>query len=108
MVTREVEVECLPSDIPGEIRVDISELMIGKQLRAGDLPLDAAKIKLVSDPQRVVAHVVALRAEEEKPAEAVAAEAATPAEPEVIKKGKKEAEEGEEGAAPAAEEKGKK
>ena len=62
MVTREVEIECLPSDIPKEIRVDVSELMIGKQLRAGDLPLDAAKIKLVTDPQRVVAHVVALRA----------------------------------------------
>jgi large subunit ribosomal protein L25 len=108
MVTREVEIECLPSDIPGEIRVDISELMIGKQLRAGDLPIDAAKIKLVTDPQRVVAHVVALRAEEEKPAEAVAAEAAAPAEPELIKKGKKEAEEGEEAtAAPAAEEKEK-
>jgi large subunit ribosomal protein L25 len=108
MVTREVEIECLPSDIPGEIRVDVSELMIGKQLRAGDLPIDTAKLKLVSDPQRVVAHVVALRAEEEKPAEAVAAEAAAPAEPEVIKKGKKEAEEGEEGAAaPAAEEKEK-
>jgi large subunit ribosomal protein L25 len=108
MVTREVEIECLPSDIPGEIRVDVSELMIGKQLRAGDLPIDGAKIKLVSDPQRVVAHVVALRAEEEKPAEAVAAEAAAPAEPEVIKKGKKEAEEGEEAAAaPAAEEKEK-
>ena len=108
MVTREVEIECLPSDIPGEIRVDVSELMIGKQLRAGDLPIDAAKIKLVTDPQRVVAHVVALRAEEEKPAEAAAAEAAAPAEPEVIKKGKKEAEEGEEAAAaPAAEEKEK-
>ena len=108
MVTREVEIECLPSDIPGEIRVDISELMIGRQLRAGDLPLEAAKIKLVSDPNRVVAHVVALRAEEEKPAEAAAAEAAAPAEPEVIKKGKKEAEEGEEAAAaPAAEEKEK-
>jgi large subunit ribosomal protein L25 len=108
MVTREVEIECLPSDIPGEIRVDVSELMIGKQLRVGDLPIDAARIRLVSDPQLVVAHVVALRAEEEKPAEAVAAEAAAPAEPEVIKKGKKEAEEGEEAvAAPAAEEKEK-
>ncbi len=108
MVTREVEVECLPSDIPGEIRVDVSELMIGKQLRVGDLPIDTAKIKVLTDPQRVVAHVVALRAEEEKPAEAVAAEAAAPAEPEVIKKGKKEAEEGEEAAAaPAAEEKEK-
>jgi large subunit ribosomal protein L25 len=83
-------------------------LMIGKQLRVGDLPIDSAKIRLLSDPQRVVAHVVALRAEEEKPAEAVAAEAAAPAEPEVIKKGKKEAEEGEEAAvAPAAEEKEK-
>ena len=50
---------------------------------------------------------VALRAEEEKPAEAVAAEAATAAEPEVIKKGKKETEEGEEGAAEAKPEKKK-
>jgi large subunit ribosomal protein L25 len=107
MVTREVEIECLPSDIPGEIRVNVSELMIGKQLRAGDLPVDAAKIKLVSDPNRVVAHVVALRAEEEKPAEAAAAEAAAPAEPEVIKKGKKEEEGEEAAAAPAAEEKEK-
>jgi large subunit ribosomal protein L25 len=102
-VTREVEVECLPADIPGEFRVDISELTIGKHIRAGDLPYDRQKIKLVTDPQRVIAHVVALRAEEEKAPEAVAAEAAAPAEPEVIKKGKKEAEEGEEGA--AAEEK---
>ena len=97
MVTREVEIECLPADIPDEVRVDVSELLIGKQLRAADLPFDPAKIKLVTDPQRVIAHVVALKKEEEvAPAEAVAVEAA-PAEPEVIKKGKKEAEEGEEG-----------
>jgi len=95
MVTREVEIECLPSDIPIEFRVDVTELMIGKQLRAGDVPMDKDKARLVTDPQRVIAHVVALRAEEEKPAEAVAAEAAAPAEPEVIKKGKKEVEEGE-------------
>jgi len=107
MVTREVEIECLPLEIPGEFRVDVSELMIGKQLRASDLQLDAEKMRLVTDPQRVIAHVVALRAEEEeKPAEAVAAEAAAPAEPEVIKKGKKEVEGEEEGA--AAEEKPKK
>jgi large subunit ribosomal protein L25 len=99
MVTRDVEIECLPSEIPGEFRVDITDFMIGRQLRAGDLPLDAAKMKLVTDPQRVIAHVVALRVEEEKTPEAAAAEAATPAEPEVIKKGKKE-EEGEEGAEP--------
>ena len=96
MVTREDEIECLPSEIPTEFRLDISELMIGTQLRASDIQLDPEKIKLVTDPQRVLAHVVALRVEEEKPVEAVAAEAAVPAEPEVIKKGKKEAEEGEE------------
>ena len=110
MVTREVEIECLPSDIPTEFRLDISPLMIGMQLRAADIQIDPQKMKLLSDPQRVLAHVVALRVEEEKPAEAVAAEAAAaPAEPEVIKKGKKEAEEGEEAeeAAPAEKEKKK-
>jgi large subunit ribosomal protein L25 len=107
MVTREVEIECLPSEIPGEFRVDITEMMIGKQLRASDLPLDAAKMRLVTEPQRVIAHVVALRAEEEKPAEEAAAEvAAVPAEPELIRKARKEAEEGEQGA--GAEEKPKK
>ncbi len=95
MVTREVEIECLPSEIPGEFRVDVSELTMGKQLRIADLPLNLQKMKLVTDPQRVIAHVVAVRAEEEKPAEAVVEAEAAPAEPEVIKKGKKEAEEGE-------------
>jgi large subunit ribosomal protein L25 len=109
MVTREVEIECLPNDIPTEFRLDISELMIGMQLRPTDIKVDPDKIKMLTDPMRVLAHVVTLRVEEEKPAEAVAADAAaTPAEPEVIKKGKKEAEEGEEGAAPAAEKEKKK
>ncbi|GAC1663479.1 MAG: hypothetical protein NVS9B4_18290 [Candidatus Acidiferrum sp.] len=97
IVTREVEIECLPSDIPTEFKVDVSGLMLGDQLRAGELPLVAEKMKLITEPERVLAHVVALRVEEEKPADAVAADAAAPAEPEVIKKGKKEAE-GEEGA----------
>jgi len=104
MVTREVELECLPGDIPEEFKVDISGLTIGKQLRAGDLPFDPQKIKLITDPSRVLAHVVTLKAEEVATPEAaaVAAEAA-PAEPEVIKKGKKEVEEGEaEGGAEAA------
>ena len=109
IVTREVEIECLPSDIPTEFRMDISHLMIGMQLRASDIQVDSGKIKMLTDPQRVLAHVVTLRVEEEKPAEAVAAEAAVPAEPELIKKGKKETEEGEEGEeAPAAAEKEKK
>ena len=105
MVTRDVEIECLPTEIPTEFKVDITDFMIGRQLRAGDLVMDPAKMKLVTDPQRIIAHVVALRVEEEKAPEVAAAEAAAPAEPEVIKKGKKE-EEGEEGA--AAEEKGEK
>ena len=110
-VTREVEVECLPTDIPEEIKVDVSEMLIGKQLRAGDLPLDPNKVKLVTDPQRVIAHVVMLKKEEEPAPEAAVAAETAPAEPEVIKKGKKE-EEGEEGAtaeaAPKAEKSEKK
>jgi large subunit ribosomal protein L25 len=97
VVTREVEIECLPTDIPTEFKVDVSELMLGKQLRAGELAIDSTRMKLITEPERVLAHVVALKVEEEKPAEVVATEAATPAEPEVIKKGKKEVE-GEEGA----------
>ena len=112
MVTREVEVECLPGDIPEEFRVDISDLTIGKQLRAGDLPIDPQKVKLVTDPARVLAHVVILKKEEEPAAEAAVAAETAPAEPEVIKKGKKEEEGEAEGAAPeaapkAAEKKGK-
>ena len=105
MVTREVEIECLPSDIPEEFKMDVSELLIGKQLRAADLPLDPEKIKLLTDPQRVLAHVVTLKKEEEPTAEAAIAAETAPAEPEVIKKGKKEEEgEGEaEAAAPKAE-----
>ena len=109
MVTREVEVECMPSDIPEEFKVDVSELLIGKQLRAADLPFDREKVKLVTDPQRVLAHVVTLKKEEEPAAaEAAVTTEAAPAEPEVIKKGKKEAEEGEEGAEPEKAEKAEK
>jgi large subunit ribosomal protein L25 len=97
VVTREVELECLPGDIPEEFKVDVSGLMIGKQLRAGDIPLDPEKMKLITDPLRVIAHVVTLKKEEEPAAEAAVATETAAAEPEVIKKGKKE-EEGEEGA----------
>ena len=96
VVTREVEIECLPAEIPTEFRLDVTNLMIGQSLRASDIPMDSAKMKLLTEAERVIAHVVALKVEEEKPAE-VAAEGAAPAEPEVIKKGKKEVE-GEEGA----------
>ncbi len=100
VITREIEIECLPDDIPELYTVDVTELMIGQNLRAGDIVLGGS-VKLLSAPEQVIAHVVALKAEVvETPAEG--AIAATPAEPEVIKKGKKE-EEGE-----AEPEKGKK
>jgi|SRR5579871_246950 len=103
VVTREVEVECLPNEIPEQLDVDVSELMIGQNLRAGDVALPGS-VKLVSSPDQVIAHVVTMKAEEAPAAAETAAAPAVAAEPEVIKKGKKE----EEGAAPAAEEKGKK
>jgi large subunit ribosomal protein L25 len=99
-VAREIEVECLPGDIPEGIEVDVSAMTIGEQLRAADLPIDPSKVRLLTDPQRVLAHVVAPTKEEEAAPEAAVAavtEAAAPAEPEVIKKVRKEAEEGEEG-----------
>ena len=98
VVEREVEIECLPADIPSEFRADVSGLALNQALRAGEIPMDSTKMKLITDKDRVIAHVVTLKVEEEKPADAAAA--ATPAEPEVIKKGKKD-EEGEEGAEPA-------
>src|ERR1700694_5187303 len=97
VVTREVEIECLPGDIPTEFKADVTGLMLNQALRARDLQIDTTKLKLLTDPEQVLAHVVTLKVEEEKPAEVVATDAATPAEPEVIKKGKKEVE-GEEGA----------
>jgi len=102
LVTREIEIECLPDEIPEEFTVDVTNLMIGQAIRASQVPLTGS-IKLVSNADAVISHVVALKAEEE-PAAATAegAAPAAPAEPEVIKKGKKE-EEG--AAAPAAEEK---
>ena len=102
IVTREIEIECLPGDIPEEYKVDVTDLTIGKQIRAADIAIDKTKAKLLTDPTRVLFHVVTLKAEPEPGTEAAAATTeATPAEPEVIKKGKKE-EEGEEGAAEAA------
>jgi large subunit ribosomal protein L25 len=100
-VLREVEVECLPGDIPNSIDADVSDLVFGKVLRVADLP-HSAKLKFLSDPDQTVAHITTVKEEEVAAPEAAAAEAAAaPAEPEVIKKGKQEAEQ--EGAEPAAE-----
>jgi large subunit ribosomal protein L25 len=90
-VTREIEVECLPTNIPENITVDVSELMLHESIRLRDLPVDP-KWKAVSDGDTMLVHIVMPKAEEE-PAPAtpeVAAAAAAPAEPEVIKKGKTE------------------
>src|SRR5262245_10912166 len=92
-VHREIEIECLPGDIPESIVVDVSELMLNQGIRVRDLEA-AVKWKPVSEPDMMIVHVVALKAEEPEPAAAEAAAApATPAETEVIKKGKVEKEE---------------
>lgn len=90
IITREVEIECLPDEIPEQFVVDVTELMIGQSVRAGQIVLSGSA-KLVSPPESVIAHVVALRVEAEPVVEA-AAETPAAAEPEVIKKGKKEEE----------------
>ena len=79
---REVEVECLPGDIPEGLTVDVSDLMIGQGVRLKDLST-GAKWTPVSDPDTLIVHVIAAKVEEAAP-EAVAAAA----EPEVAKKGK--------------------
>ena len=91
IITREVEIECLPDDIPEHFEVDVTELMIGQCKRAGDIALSGST-KLMSAPDSVIAHVVALRAEAVAATEAVEPAAAAGTEPEVIKKGKKEEE----------------
>ncbi len=97
LVTREIEIECLPTNIPEHIVVDIANLSIGQNFRAGDLKLDDSKLRVLTDPERVIAHVVAVKEVVEAPAAAEAA--AAPAEPEVIRKGKAEEAEAEAGEA---------
>src|SRR5437773_1630635 len=100
-IAREVEVECLPGDIPNVIELDINELVFNMVLRVADLP-KSDKIKFLSDLDQPVAHIISIKEEEVPTAEAIAGEAAAaPAEPEVMKKGKQETEE--EGAAAAPE-----
>jgi large subunit ribosomal protein L25 len=98
---REVEIECLPGDIPAHLDVDVTNLTFGQVLRVSDLPHMEGKIKFITDETLPVAHITSVKEVVEaapvEGAEAVAG--ATPAEPEVIKKGKQE----EEGAAPAGE-----
>ena len=96
LVTREIEIECLPANIPAHLSVDVSDLGIGDAIRISEL-LVPDGVTIVDNPEKVVVHV-AHPAREEEPV--VAAEgAAEAAEPEVLKKGKAVSEE--EGAEPA-------
>jgi large subunit ribosomal protein L25 len=107
-ILREVELECLPADIPSHIDADVSHLVFGTVLRVEDLP-HSEKIKFLSDPNQPVAHVTSVKEEVVATPEAVAAEVgAAPAEPEVIKKGKQETEEEGAEAAPEKPEKAEK
>lgn len=97
LVTKAIEIECIPDDIPDEFVVDVTELMIGNAIRVSQLPVKEG-IRVLTAPDVVIAHVVGIREEAAPAPEAAAA----PAEPEVAKKGKKEEE------APAAADKGAK
>jgi large subunit ribosomal protein L25 len=92
-IRREIEIECLPGDIPEHVEVDVSELMLHQGVRVRELPV-SPKWKALSEPEMMIVHVIMPKAEEVPAAPEVAAAAAAtpaaPAEPEVIKKGKKE------------------
>ena len=88
-IRREIEIECLPADIPEHVEVDVSELMLHQGIRVREIATDA-KWKPLSDPEMMIVHVISPKAEEVVAAtDAVAAPVAT-AEPELIKKGKKD------------------
>jgi large subunit ribosomal protein L25 len=84
IVSRSLEVECLPSDIPDSIKVDVSQLKINDYIRVRNLPVDP-KVRIISDPEIVIVTIVPPVKEE---VVVEAAPVAGPAEPEVIKKGK--------------------
>ena len=95
-VLREVDIECLPADIPSHIDVDVSGLGMHQVLRVSGLP-HSDKIRYLNSEDATVAHVVSIREEvvaapEGEAAAAATAEGAAPTEPEVAKKGKTDAE----------------
>jgi large subunit ribosomal protein L25 len=92
-IVREIEVECLPADIPNVIELNVTELVFGVVLRVADLPKND-KVRFLTDADQPVAHIISIKEEVAATPDAAAAEAAAaPAEPEVIKKGKQETEE---------------
>ncbi len=93
-VLREIEVECLPTEVPDHIPLDVTELEIGDSVRVEALQLDSPKISLLSAPDLVILSIVPPQVEEE--VEEIVEEEELE-EPELIKKGKAEEEEKEEG-----------
>jgi large subunit ribosomal protein L25 len=94
-VTRDIQVQCLPTDIPEHIDVDVTELMLHQSIRVRDLAVNP-KWKAITDGDTMLVHVVMPKAEESAAAETAEAAPAAAAEPEVIKKGKTEEKEKEE------------
>jgi large subunit ribosomal protein L25 len=88
-VTRDIQVQCLPTDIPEHIDVDVTELMLHQSIRVRDLAVDP-KWKPVTEGETMLVHIVMPKAEESAAAATDAAAPAAAAEPEVIKKGKTE------------------
>jgi large subunit ribosomal protein L25 len=92
-IRREIDIECLPGDIPEHVEIDVSELMLHQGVRVREVPVDP-RWRPLTEGDAMLVHIILPKAEEAPaPAEAAAAATATPAEPEVIKKGKKEEEE---------------
>jgi large subunit ribosomal protein L25 len=88
-IRREIDIECLPGDIPEGVEIDVSELMLHQGVRVRDVAT-SAKWTPVTEVETMLVHVIMPKAEEAPAAaEAVAAPTAA-AEPEVVKKGKKE------------------
>ena len=90
-IIREVEIECLPADIPTNIEVDVTNLVFGQVLRVSDLQ-HGGKLKFITSEDQPVAHITAVKEEVAATPETAEAAATTTAEPEVIKKGKTEKE----------------
>ncbi|MFH1784478.1 MAG: 50S ribosomal protein L25 [bacterium] len=95
-IMREVEIECLPTNIPASIEVDVSGLEIGGSVTAAEVKVPQG-VTLITEPGRTLVHVIAPTVYEEPVAAEEGVVAAEPgsAEPEVISKGKKEEEEAE-------------
>jgi large subunit ribosomal protein L25 len=88
-IRREIEIECLPGDIPEHVDIDVSELMLHQGVRVRDIATDP-KWKAVTEGEAMLVHVIMPKAEEAPAPAEVAAAPTVPAEPEVIKKGKKD------------------